>query len=156
LGLGDSTLVASLVVANYTLVPPFPINLITARQINISSNAFQTYSYTSATGTFDNCIQVLTINAPPYGLITYFNSNQNNTHILRQTQITSIDILITSQDNVLLDFNGQNWTMTFLMEIERNTLGVFPTQLLTPVDKPLPEEEPNPEPEDEELKLLTS
>jgi len=134
LGLGKSAIHATFNNSQYFLTPPYPLNLITARNINVQSSAFQTFTYSSSTGTFNNTIQNLTINCPPFGLITYQNPNQNNTHIMRQNLINAVDIQITDQNYNLLDFNGQHWSMSFLMEIVRDLSRTFPTTLV--VGKP--------------------
>lgn len=107
---------------------PFPLNLLGAQELRISSVALQTYNYNSSTLGESNLIGVIQNNAAPFGLIMYLNTNSYS--VLRNKLISQIDIQITDENNLPIDFNGVDWTITFQLTIFRRKTFESQTQVL--------------------------
>ena len=123
-----TSVAAALPFVGFEVVFPFPLNLLGAQELRISSVALQTYNYNSSTLGESNLIGVIQNNAAPFGLIMYLNTNGYS--VLRNKLISQIDIQITDENNLPIDFNGVDWTITFQLTIFRRKTFESQTQVL--------------------------
>ena len=91
------------------LTAPFPVSLLTIKKLKICSSNLSTNSLDSSNGGKLNLIQTITVNAPPYGIITY--ENLNNRSVLTNNNINTIDIQILDDGNRFVNFNNVDWTI---------------------------------------------
>jgi len=120
----------------------FACNFLGVTQLKIFSNALACSNLDSAGLSQNNLIDVISVSAPSYSLITYDTNNQESE--LKNKIIDGIDILILDGDNQQIDFNFINWNITFLL----NTYRVVDVKdYLTPVEfKDVLAEDKKPEP----------
>lgn len=121
----------------------FACNFLGVTQLKIFSNALACSNLDSAGLSQNNLIDVISVSAPSYSLITYDTNNQESE--LKNKLIDGIDILILDGDNQQVDFNFINWNITFLL----NTYRVVDVKdYLTPVEfkDVLAEDKRKPEP----------
>ena len=107
----------------------FACNFLGVTQLKIFSNSFTCSNLDSAGLSQNNLIDVISVSAPSYSLITYDSHNQESE--LKNKIIDGVDILILDANNQQIDFNFINWNITFLL----NTYRVVDVKdYLTPVD----------------------
>lgn len=95
----------------------FACNFLGVTRLKIFSNALACSNIDSAGLTQNNLIDIISVSAPSYGLITYDTNNQESE--LKNRDINGIDIMITDGDNDLVNFNYINWNITFLLNTYR-------------------------------------
>ena len=140
---------------------PYPVNLLGVKKINVKSNALAINALSSTTLNYSGIICTIPCDVPYFNIINYVNTTVLNTNILKAPTIDDIDIQLTDEDNVLLDFNNIDWTITLCLTIER--IGKEKDNIkFKDIVKPLNFNIDNPVPinntidPDEELKLLQS
>jgi hypothetical protein len=106
----------------------YPLNLLGITKIKISSILFNTYNVDSASNGLSNLISTIPINEPAFGLISYENKS-NAKYKLRTDAVDEIDLQLTDQNDNLVNFNNIDWTMTFLLEIVRETQDISTTEM---------------------------
>lgn len=92
-------------------------NFLGVTQLNIFSKALASDNLDSKSLSKNNLIAVIPVTAPSYALITYDSRNEES--LLRNQNITDIDIIITGNDGNLANFNFINWNITFSINIYR-------------------------------------
>jgi hypothetical protein len=65
-------------------------------------------------------LATIPVDQPAWGLINYSNQTDLNKAVLEVKYIDKIDIQICDENNVLIDFNNTNWTMTLVLEVIKN------------------------------------
>ena len=113
---------------SFSLTANFPLNLLGITKIKISSILFNTYNVDSASNGLSNLISTIPIDEPAFGLISYENKS-NAKYKLRTDAVDEIDLQLTDQNNNLVNFNNIDWTMTFLLEIVRETQDISTTEM---------------------------
>ena len=98
----------------YILTAPFPMNVLGIKRLSIKSYNLGVSSFGSKGS--DPTLCVLPCDAPPFGMISYQNQNSVDQQKIKVKMINSIDIFIYDENNNLIDFNNQNWTMTLCLE----------------------------------------
>jgi hypothetical protein len=98
---------------------PFPVNLLGVKKISVKSNALAINALSSTTLGYSNIICTIPCDVPYFNMINYVNTTLLNTNILKTFTINNIDIQLTDEDNVLLDFNNIDWTISLSLTIER-------------------------------------
>ena len=93
----------------------YPINLLGALKLKITSQAIH-ISNIDSLGASTNTLIEVPISASNFGLILYHNTS-NIHNILNQTSLNGIDILIMDDNSNLINFNNQDWSMSFLIKI---------------------------------------
>ena len=145
---------------NNVIVAPFLLNLLGIQQIRIHSSAFSCYNSSSTNMGENNLVGVIQNTSPPFGMILYRNS-QTSHSVLKNKQISLIDIQLLDEKNRYLDFNNTDFTITFMMTIFRRIkssktlisilkpiLQTIETDLEKIPDKSVPKpESPKPEPD---------
>lgn len=97
-----------------TLVSPFPINLLGVKRLSIKSYNLGVSSYGSIGS--DPTLCVIPSDQPPFSMLSYQNQNNVDQQKIKVKMINSIDIFIYDENNNLIDFNNQNWTLTLCLE----------------------------------------
>lgn len=104
----SSTLVGS----TYTLTSPFPLNLLGTKKLQLRSTILSMSNYSSNNGGLNTLLLTIPVNASPFGMIDY-TSVSNSQISFSNTNLDEIDISISdAEDNYLIDFHNQNWTIT--------------------------------------------
>ena len=107
---------------NYTSVAniitaPYLLNLLGIQQLRINSSALACSNSNSTQMGESNLIGVVQSTAPPYGMILY--ANQTSYSVLRNKNISLIDIQILDENSNYVDFNNIDWTITIQLTIYR-------------------------------------
>jgi hypothetical protein len=92
-------------------------NFLGITQLNIFSKSLASDNLDSKSLTQNNLVAVIPVVAPSYALITYDNRNEES--VLRNKNITDIDIAITGNDGNLANFNFIDWNITFSINTYR-------------------------------------
>ena len=100
-----------------TLNAPYLLNLLGIQQLRISSSALACSNSNSTQMGESNLIGVVQSTAPPYGMILY--ANQTSYSVLRNKNISLIDIQILDENSNYVDFNNIDWTITIQLTIYR-------------------------------------
>jgi hypothetical protein len=129
LGFSDNTNYTS---SSNVLVAPNPFNLSTITQLSISSDTLITHSFSSST--VSNILATISVDKPPYSYLMYNLSNSTMRNILRNHSIDAINIKIKDEYGSFINFNNQDWNLTFSINVLRNYLGI-PRILLKDVFK---------------------
>lgn len=95
----------------------FACNFLGVTRLKIFSEALTCANIDSNGLSQNSMIDIISVSAPSYGLITYDTNNQESQ--IKNKNIDGIDIRITDGDNNLVNFNFINWTMTFLLNTYR-------------------------------------
>jgi len=141
---------------------PFLLNLLGIQQLRVSSSALACSNSNSTQMGESNLIAVIQSTAPPFGMILY--ANQTSYSVLRNKNISLVDIQIIDEDSNFIDFNNTDWTITLQLTIYRRvalpsnqkdyivplleTLNTIQTTLSGGVAPPSPPADPPPPPAD--------
>ena len=96
-----------------------PLNLLGVKKMSIKSNSLAISAFSSQTNNRTNIICTVPVIEPPFNMISYVNINELNKNILRGQIVDSIDIQITDENNVDIDFNNIDWNITLCLTNER-------------------------------------
>lgn len=118
---------------NYTttanvLTAPYLLNLLGFKKIKVSSLVFNTGAYDSSVLSSSNLICSIPVNASSYGLLIYNNIDTTYGN-LKLTNISTVDIQLYNEDNVFINFNNTDWTMTLCLLIYRK----YKTDVIQPL-----------------------
>lgn len=102
-----------------TVVMPYPLNLLGVKKLSIKSSSLSVNAYASKSLSFTDIICTIPCDQPYFNMISYINANDLNKNILRAPYIDGIDIQITDENDNLVDFNGQDWTITLVISNTR-------------------------------------
>jgi hypothetical protein len=105
--------------SGYVVIMQAPLNLLGVKKLSIKSNSLAISSFTSRTGNRTDTICTIPVIEPPFNMISYVNVNDLNKNILRGQIIDSIDIRITDENNIDIDFNNIDWNITLCLSNER-------------------------------------
>jgi hypothetical protein len=103
--------------ASITLL--YPLNLLGINRLAIRSSRLLISSFNSFDMGKGINLATIPVDQPPWGLINYSNQTDLNKAVLEVKYIDMIDIQIADENNVLLDFNNTNWTLTLVLEVIR-------------------------------------
>jgi hypothetical protein len=121
LGFDNNTINNSIGTTNpYLLTPPYMLNLLGPKKLNILSNDINTINHSSEVGSI-SMISSLAVDQPSYGLIIYENKSGIKHH-LKTKDINRIDIQIVDENHNFINFNNINWSMLFCFYITRNLI----------------------------------
>lgn len=124
------------------ILAPYPLNLLGTLKMRIASNKLSINNIDSSVQGALNILASIAINAGNFGLIMYDNTtmimNQLNLRVL-----DGFDLEILDDDNNLINFNNTYWTITLLLQIEREVVPVQNTQGLRQLTTTFQKLEPN-------------
>lgn len=162
LGFSPNTINTSVGSNPFLLTPPYMLNLLGAKKLNIVSNELNTINHSSEVGSL-SMLSSIAVDQPAYGLVIYENKSGIK-HNLRVKDINRVDIQILDENHNLINFNNIDWSMLLCFYITRqnNTLqSSFSDLMKAPVSTlgekqgDLKKEIPK-SPELEDLEFLTS
>jgi len=114
------------------ITAPYLLNLLGIQQLRINSTALASYNSNSTTMGESNLVGVIQSTAPPFGMILY--ANQTSYSVLKNKNISLIDIQILDENGNYVDFNNIDWTLTFqLTTFRRIALPSNSTDYLRPI-----------------------
>jgi len=99
---------------------PYPLNVLGINRLAIRSSKLLISSFNSFDMGAGINLATIPVDQPQWGLVNYSNQTDLNKAVLQVKYIDMIDIQIADENNVLIDFNNTNWTMTLVLEIIRN------------------------------------
>jgi RNase P protein component len=113
LGLGNSNLTGS------TITCPYPLNLLGAKLLNITSSALSVSSFSSVSSSNMNILASIPVDAAFFNMVSYVNQSDMQKYELTTDYINSIDLQILDEAGNFIDFNNTNWSVTLGISIER-------------------------------------
>ena len=93
----------------------FPANFLGVKKLSLYSEALAGNNIDSQSLGENTLINTISVNAPPFGMIT-FSSSSTNESILRNTFINRIDLQLKDEDGYLVDFNNTDFQLTFILK----------------------------------------
>ena len=93
----------------------FPCNFLGVKKLSIFSDALAGNNINSNSLGETTLIDTISVNVPAFGLILY-QSGFSQESVLKNKEITSIDLQIRDEEFNLVDFNNTTWSMTFLLK----------------------------------------
>jgi hypothetical protein len=119
LGFSPNTINTSVGPNPFLLTPPYMLNLLGAKKLNIISNELNTINHSSEVGSL-SMLSSIAVDQPAYGLVIYENKSGIK-HNLRVKDIDRIDIQILDENHNLINFNNIDWSMLFCFYITRQS-----------------------------------
>jgi hypothetical protein len=125
---------------NNILNAEHPASLIGIKKLKISSSALHTSGLSSGGG--GDLLGIIPVNAPSSGLILYENNSSKKGGLLRNKEISNIDITVTNEDNRFINFNNVEYSITLAITTTRilkekiNTLFRDSTQQIMDTTQP--------------------
>lgn len=92
-------------------------SLIGIKKLKITSTNLRTSSVSSGGG--GNLIGVISVNAPPRGLIKFQNTSPTRGGLLLNKNISAIDIQVYDENNNLINFNNTEWSITLSITVTK-------------------------------------
>jgi len=92
----------------------FPANLLGTQKIKIFSSALSCDNISSFHLGSNELIDVVSVNASPFELINYSNTNIKESH-MKATEVQQIDIILRDEYNSEIDFNGIDWSISLVI-----------------------------------------
>ena len=99
-----------------TLVLPYPVNFIVFPRINFKSNVFSFQNHNQSDNSNDLFLSLQ--NGVNQNSMNNYNNNSNIKFEIHNKLITSFNIIVSNDLGVYLDFNNQDWYMTFQIDID--------------------------------------
>ena len=115
LGIGSGNLSSD---ASYIINIPYPLNLLGTKKLYIKSKSLDISTFDSQSGNMINIIATIPVSESFYGLINYIPANETK-FLLTTNILDEIDIMITDDENNLINFNNLNWSMTLCLSVEK-------------------------------------
>jgi hypothetical protein len=104
-----------------TFTAPFCFNFNGLPRINILSTNLNLHNVDSFNGGQNSVIASVPINCYPGGIILY-NNYTNTKNIVNQEELQNFGIEIRDDFENLIDFNNQDWTMTFQIDTVKEVI----------------------------------
>ena len=102
---------------------PFPANFLGSNNVYIKCPNLILDNYNTITKDYTTLLSI-PINVPPFGIIQYLNSS-NISNLVKDIQMNNLEVLITDDDNNLIDFNNLEWNITIeidsIIQVAQNT-----------------------------------
>ena len=92
----------------------FPANLLGTQKIKIFSSALSCDNISSFHLGSNELIDVVSVNASPFELINYSNTNVLESH-MKANEVQQIDIILRDEYNNEIDFNGIDWSISLVI-----------------------------------------
>jgi hypothetical protein len=100
---------------NLSLTLPNPCNFLGTSRINIKSSVLQLDNLDSVSNGHSGNIASISNSAELYGIILYSNPN-NFKNIIYNDFLNGIDINLTDENNIPIDFNSVDWFLTLQID----------------------------------------
>ena len=97
----------------------YPCNFLGVTKLKVFSDALACDNLDSSALGETNLIDTISVNAPAYGLIQ-FSAGEHNECLMKHKQIDNIDVQIRDERNNYVDFNNQDWSITFIIHSVTN------------------------------------
>jgi len=110
IGLGNTNYITNLNNGVYTLTFPYQLNLLGSRNIYIKANNLVLENLNTNSGE-RCCLKSIPINVSPFGLIMYHNSSSAE-FIVKNPQVDNLEIEFVDDNNNLINFENQDWSLT--------------------------------------------
>ena len=107
-----------------------PLNLLGIKKLNIKSNALAVSNFSSENLGSASILLSIPNNEAQFNMISFTNQNNLNNCILNADIVDVIDIQIVDETNTAINFNGQDWSMTLGISIERERRVKFDHNLM--------------------------
>jgi len=104
--------------ASSILSPPYPINLLGIKTLQIKSPSLSTQNYSSYTKSHNTLLATLSVDATLFGQINYHNYTDLRTSF-SNVELNAIDIQFYDENDNLVNFNGVNWSITLAIHLTR-------------------------------------
>ena len=92
----------------------YPANLLGIQKVKIFSKALSCENLTSHHLGTNEMIDAISVNAVPFELISYSNTNAKESH-MKATEVQQIDIVLKDEYNNEIDFNGIDWSISLVI-----------------------------------------
>jgi hypothetical protein len=102
-----------------TIIPPYPLNLLGIKLIEIKSASLALTSFDSRTLNASSVLVSIPSDKPAFNLISYVSNNPLDSHLLNQRVLNGFDIIITDENNNFVDFHNIDWSMTICLSVIR-------------------------------------
>lgn len=102
------------------ITPPYPLNLLGSRVIKIFSDDLQIDSYDSSVSHNIPILATLPVLVGGFGIILYDNVTNIKLR-LANSYLNGFSIKMYDDDQNLINFNGQDWSITLTLDIHRKT-----------------------------------
>jgi hypothetical protein len=102
---------------NQFLIGDYPLNLIGVKNLNISSNAFNILSFSSYKSSSTHILASINVDVPNGSIISFRNNNAENKFILKNKELSFIDINIKDESHSYINFNNVDWTITLNLQV---------------------------------------
>lgn len=103
------------------ITAPYPLNLLGVKRLSIKSQKLSVANYSSITNGYTDTVATIPSDVPPYDMISYYATSETQKSMIKENNIDLIDIQIVDEYNNFIDFNNQDWTITFILTNERIT-----------------------------------
>jgi hypothetical protein len=123
-------------VTGASVTAPFPLNLLGINRLAVRSNLLTISSYNSVNLNLGITLSTIPVDVPAFSLLNYTNQTDLNKAELKIKTIDAIDILIVDEENLPVNFNNIEWTMTLVLENVRRVPELNPqkfSEMVTPV-----------------------
>jgi hypothetical protein len=124
LGFSDS----NITVSGSSIALPYPLNLLGKEKLYINSSNLQNVAYSSVNNGFSSTIACVPVNVPPYSLIQYSCTVEQQKCILTNRVLDGIDIQILDTNNNFINFNNVPWSITLVLSVEKMEANKFHIQ----------------------------
>lgn len=103
------------------LIAPYPCNLLGIKTLQVRSNTLSCSNISSVEGGMTTLLSTIPVDVPPFGMINY-NDKGNNLISINNTTLDDLDIeIIDGESGEFINFNNQDWCITFALHIHKNT-----------------------------------
>lgn len=123
---------------------PFPCSFLGTSNVYVKSGNLLLSNYSTLDGTYNNLIN-LQVNVPPYGVIKYSNIT-NTEYVIRNTQLSYLELELKDEFNSYIDMNGVDWSLTIELNSRvlyvKNEVGSISQYLAQQQQEPQEPQEP--------------
>ena len=109
--------VSSYISTGNSLNAEHPASLIGIKKLKISSSALHTSGLSSGGG--GDLLGIIPVNSVATGLILYENNSSKKGGLLRNKEISNIDITVTDENNRFINFNNVEYSITLAITTTR-------------------------------------
>lgn len=97
------------------LIAPYALNLLGIKKLKIFCPQFSNSNLDSTNYSTTSLVSTIINDQPPFGQINYYNNSGENGSKLKVFEMNNIDIRITDEFGIPVNFNNCDWSMTFIL-----------------------------------------